>query len=282
MPPASPASTAPTDRAQYLAFAHTWAAAARLSAMPAERLERRVVRYFRRLVRRLEPAVVLEIGAHGAQFSRWAARHLPEARVTAFEANPYVHAKFADRLAGTRVDYRHLAVGPVTGEIQLHVPTEVRGQKRELTSRMASLGVHTKASGEVEVTVPSVRLADFLDLADGERIAAWIDVEGANGPVLESSGDVLGRLDAAYVEVELEETWEGQWLDTDVAVHLKQHGLVPVARDVKRPHQYNVVFVRDHLLDDGRTAADAAAALWGGPAENPENDADGVEGAEED
>jgi hypothetical protein len=128
---------------------------------------------------------------------------------------------------------------------------------------MASLGVHTKASGQVEVTVPSVRLADFLSLADDERMVAWIDVEGANGPVLESSAEVLDRLDAAYVEVELEETWEGQWLDTDVAVFLKGHGLVPVARDVKRPHQYNVVFVRDRLLDDDATTRDAAALLWG-------------------
>ncbi len=251
-----------TDRAQYLAFARTWAEAARLSPLPAEKLERRVIRYFRHLVLRLEPAVVLEIGAHGAQFSRWAARHLREARVTAFEANPYVHAKFAERLAGTRVDYRHLAVGPVTGEIQLIVPTEVRGQKRELTSRMASLGVHTKASGQVEVTVPSTRLADYLSLEGDERMVAWIDVEGANGPVLESSAEVLDRLDAAYVEVELEETWEGQWLDTDVAVFLKSHGLVPVARDVKRPHQYNVVFVRDRLIDDEATTREAAAVLW--------------------
>jgi FkbM family methyltransferase len=266
VPPAptdSPAATAATERAQYLAFARTWAAAARLSPLSPEKLERRVIRYFRHLVLRLEPAVVLEIGAHGAQFSRWAARHLRDARVTAFEANPYVHAKFEETLAGTRVDYRHLAVGPVTGEIQLIVPTEVRGQQRDLTSRMASLGVHTKASGQVEVTVPSVRLADFLSLGTEERMVAWIDVEGANGPVLESSAEVLGRLDAAYIEVELEETWEGQWLDTDVAVFLQRHGLVPVARDVKRPHQYNVVFVRDSLLVDEATTRDAAALLWG-------------------
>ena len=255
------APDAVTDRAQYHAFARTWLAAARMSDQPAAQLERRLIGYFRRLCRRIDPAVVLEIGAHEASFSRWAAQALPDARVTAFEANPYVHAKFADALAATRVSYEHLAVGPVNGEIQLNLPTEVRGKERKLTSRMASLGVHTLSADQVQVTVPSVRLDEYVDLRPGERAVAWIDVEGANGLVLECSTGLLDRIDAIHIEVEKEETWEGQWLDDDVAVFLRRHGLVPIARDAKRRHQFNVVFVRDHLVDDQATCRQAAAVL---------------------
>lgn len=249
------------DRAQYVAFARTWAASARMSAIDDDQLERRLIHYFKRLCQRIRPAVVLEIGAHEAGFSRWAAEELPQARVTAFEANPHVHAKFAERMAKTPVDYLNLAVGPVTGEIELTLPLEVAGKSRTLTSRMASLNVHTKASDSVTVPVQSTRLDDHLDLADGERVVAWIDVEGANDVVLRSGPDVLDRTDALHIEVEHETTWEGQWLDTDVAVHLRRHGLVPVARDHKRRHQYNVVFVRSSLIEQDPKITQQAAGL---------------------
>lgn len=259
----SPAShpSAAADRAQYLAFSRTWAALGRHCGVPRAEQQTRLVNYFRRLCRRAEPALVLEIGAHEASFSRWAARTLPDARVVAFEANPHVHAKYADELAETRVDYRHLAVGPVNGEIRLNVPTEVAGRERELASHMASLGRHTETVDQIEVTVPSVRLDDFVTLAAGERAVAWIDVEGASGVVLEGSSRVLDRVDAVHIEVERTTTWEGQWLDTDVAVFLKQHGLVPVARDLARSFQHNVVFARSHLVEQVATTKQAAALL---------------------
>lgn len=249
------------DRAQYLAFARTWASSARMSGLPSEEIEQRLIDYFRRLCRRVAPAVVLEIGAHEASFSRWAATELPDARVIAFEANPHVHAKFAAKLAGTGVGYLNAAVGPVNGQVELNLPLEVDGKSRKLTSRMASLAMHTRASDYVQVSVPSVRLDDHLELAEGERVVAWIDVEGANEAVLRSGPSVLDRTDAIYIEVERETTWEGQWLDSDVALHLRQHGLIPVARDIKRQHQYNVVFVRAELVDDVKTTRQAAQVL---------------------
>jgi FkbM family methyltransferase len=240
-----------TDRAQYLAFSKTWFNAIRLSETNRRDFETQVIDYFHGLCRKLAPSVVLEVGAHGAGFSRWAAEALPSARVVAFEANPHVHEKFAPVLEATRVEYRHAAVGPVTGEIELNLPREVRGRKRPVTSRMASLGMHTEASDTEQVQVPCVRLDDFFTLGEADRAVAWIDVEGANASVLQSGPDLLGRLDAVYIEVEREVTWEGQWLDTDVARHLHDHGLVPVARDVaQRNHQYNVVYVRGRLLED--------------------------------
>lgn len=248
---AAPDVSAATDRATYLAFSKTWLHTIRASETQRQDFEAQVVDYFKGLCRKLDPSVVLEIGAHGAAFSRWAAQTMPEARVVAFEANPHVHEKFADQLAGTRVEFVHSAIGPVNGEIVLNLPREVRGRPRPIASKMGSLGVHTDASDTEQVSVPCVRLDDAVTLEEGQRAVAWIDVEGANEPVLLSGPEVLDRLDAVYIEVENTETWEGQWLDTDVARHLRGHGLVPVARDVaRRGHQYNVVYVRDHLLED--------------------------------
>lgn len=251
------------DRSQYLAWSRTWEALTRSSPRGPKRIERRLIRCFRQLCQRIDPTVVLEIGAHEASFSRWAADKLPDADVRAFEANPHVHEKYAAELAGTRVDYRNLAVGPVNGEVHLNVPTEVWGRKRELSNAMASLGVNTDAEDTVQVTVESVRLEDHLTLREDDRVVAWIDVEGANEIVLTGSGEVLDRTRAVFVEVESEPIWEGQWLDSDVAAYLRSHGLVPVARDDFKPqrHQYNVIFARVADALDDQTIAQAAEVL---------------------
>ncbi len=251
------------EQAEYLAWSRTWEASARQSALTPRQVERRLIAFYRRLCLWIEPTVVLEIGAHEASFSRWAAASLSSASVQAFEANPHVYEKYADELSGTGVDYRHLAVGPVNGEVQLNVPRAVRGIERPLTNRMASLGVHTQAGDTLQVSVPAVRLDDHLSLGPEDVVVAWIDVEGANEPVLNSAGSVLDRLAGIFIEVESETTWEGQWLDTDVARFLRGHGFLPVARDVirGRPHQYNVVFVPARLARKAQTARRVARIL---------------------
>lgn len=251
------------EKAEYLAWSRTWEASARQSALTLRQVERRLINFYRRLCLWIEPTVVLEIGAHEATFSRWAAESLGSASVQAFEANPHVYAKYADELSGTGVDYRHLAVGPVNGEVQLNVPRAVRGIERPLTNRMASLGVHTEAGDTLQVSVPAVRLDDHLNLGPADVVVAWIDVEGANAPVLSSAGSVLERVAGIFIEVESETTWEGQWLDTDVAHFLRSHGFLPVARDVirGRPHQYNVVFLPAQQALQMQTAKRAARIL---------------------
>lgn len=264
MPPeTTPGPDEDVDRSHYLAWSRTWERLAETSPLRPRKIEKRLIGCFRQLCLRIEPTVVLEIGAHEATFSRWAAEHLPDAEVRAFEANPHVHEKYAAELAGTRVDYRNLAVGPVNGEVRLNVPTEVWGRKRELSNRMASLSANTDARDEVQVAVQSVRLEDHLTLAADDRVVAWIDVEGANEIVLTGSGAVLDRSRALFVEVESEPIWEGQWLDVDVAQYLRGHGLLPVARDNFKPHrhQYNVLFARPEDALDPRTLRQAAGVV---------------------
>lgn len=252
----------PAD-AHYLVWSRTWEAALRRGPLHPNQAERRLATLFRRLCRRIDPTVVVEIGAHQAGFSRWAAEEFPRARVTAYEANPYVYEKFAPRFADARFDYLHLAVGPETGEVQLNVPTVVRGKEHQLASRRASLAVHVDTDQQEQVTVPVTRLDDHLSVGAADRVVAWIDVEGANQGVLESGGAVLDRVEALLIELEPVTKWDGQWLDTDVARFLRGEGLVPVARDIAagRGRQYNAVFVRAAHAADEQTAQLAAAIL---------------------
>ncbi len=234
--------------AGYLYLAQLLASRAR--KLPRELVGARVEQAFRDLCLELQPTVSLEVGAHEAEFSRWLKSELPSTHCVAFEANPFVHDKFADGLDGTGVDYHHLAVSQVNGTVDLgiprrfHNPLRDRRFRKRRTSRMASLARHRYAERTETVPVPSVPLDDFVSVSDDDVVVAWIDVEGASGEVLTSGEKVLSQASLVYIEVENEQVWKGQWLDVDVARQLAECGLVPVLRDIQRPHQYNVVFAR--------------------------------------
>ena len=240
--------------AGYLYWANLLAHRAR--KMDRDVVSDRVEQAFLDLCRDLTPTLSLEIGAHQADFSQWIKREVPSARCVAFEANPYVHKKYAPRLADTGVEYLHLAVSQTHGTVELGIPRQFHNTDRDSrfakrrTNRMASLGTHRFAEETETVTVPSTPLDDFVSVADDDVVVAWIDVEGASGPVLSSGEKVLSRASLVYIEVESEQVWDGQWLDVDVARFLTGCGLVPVLRDVQRQHQYNVVFAAAGIAAD--------------------------------
>jgi FkbM family methyltransferase len=224
-------------------------------------IDRRVERFFRDLCRQVRPTVVLELGAHEAEFSSWAKRQFPEAQCLALEANPYVHAEHREALARAGVDYRLLAAAPETGTVTIHIPTGVGGRELTRTSRMASLVTHTGSHGDEAVEVPAVRVDDLLTPGPDDRLVVWVDVEGASEQVLSGGREVLGGAAAVYMEVERDLRWHGQWLDVDVARYFDQLGKVPVLRDIQRPHQYNVVFVDAELAARQEISERAARVL---------------------
>ena len=246
--------TVAPDSAQdagYLYLARLLARRAR--ELPRDLVGARVEQAFRDLCLELAPTVSLEVGAHEAEFSRWLKSEIPSAHCLAFEANPFVHDKFADGLDGTGVDYHHLAVSQVSGTVDLgiprrfHNPLRGRRYRKRRTSGMASLARHRYAERTETVPVPSVPLDEFVSIDEDDVVVAWIDVEGASGEVLTSGANVLSHASLVYIEVEKEQVWEGQWLDVDVANYLADCGLVPVLRDIQRRHQYNVVFAKAEL-----------------------------------
>jgi FkbM family methyltransferase len=244
--------------AAYVYWSHLLADRAR--KLPKELVGQRVEEKFRRLCLDLAPTLSLEVGAHEGTFSAWVRTALPDTRCVAYEANPYVHEKYADEHADAGVEYHHLAVSEVNGTVDLGIPRQLHNTRRgrrfdkERDSRMASLGQHRYAEETETVAVPSVPLDDFVSVSDDDVVVAWIDVEGASEQVLTSGRKTLTQASLVYIEVENEQVWDGQWLDTDVARFLAGCGLVPVLRDVQRKHQYNVVYLDAALATRPRIA----------------------------
>lgn len=197
----------------------------------------------------------IEVGACEASFSRWAASQKIPA--LALEANPYVHEKFSAEVIKSGVDYRHVAAGDGDGVARIRIPLDFRGTDRPKTNQMASL-LHNNGTKNFEtVEVQCVRLDAIARPQQADRIALWIDVEGASRQVLSGASDTLDRTLFLQIEVETRPFWEGQWLDVDVANFLEIKGFRPAARDIAKANQYNVVFFNPSRIDP-KAIGDAA------------------------
>ncbi|GLY03873.1 MULTISPECIES: FkbM family methyltransferase [Actinoplanes] len=200
------------------------------------------------------PALFVEAGAHEATASTRVKRRLPECRVIAFEANPYVHQYMSGlhdfRRAG--VEYRHEALADGPPEVTFRVVTDAEGLDDPRYHGFSSLNSrhHDQEQGVVYAnrTVPATTLDDVGAAVPG-RTSLWVDVEGAARQVLLGGPEFLSRCDVVLIEVEDVPFWRDQWLVADVVTELQRHGLVPLARDVEYDQQYNMVLASNRLLE---------------------------------
>ena len=197
----------------------------------------------------IDPDLFVEAGAHDGACARRARRLLTKARVVAFEANPHNHARFAARhdFAGLGVAYVLSALSDRDGPVSFKVLTADKHAAHGVHSGRSSLLTRADPRADYEtVTVPGVRL-DSLS-ADAGQAALWVDVEGASEKVLTGAGALLDKTALMMIEVESAPFWQGQWLAHDVLAHLMGHGLIPVARDFERKHQFNILFLSEGAL----------------------------------
>lgn len=192
------------------------------------------------------PDLFVEAGAHDGSGARRAKRLLPQARVVAYEGNPHNHARFAARhdFKGLGVNYILSALSDSDGPITFKVLTADQHSAQGVYSGRSSLMLREDPKAEYEtVTVPGVRLDNLAEA--GTRAALWVDVEGASEKVLSGAGALLDKTALMMIEVESALFWQGQWLVHDVLAHLMARGLVPVARDFERRHQFNILFMSE-------------------------------------
>lgn len=241
----------------------TWLQSVLGSRAKADRLEVTHIleRAFKSMVSQLAPKYVLEIGAHGAEFSRSVKERLPAARVVAFEANPDVFARHQGACKKAGIEYIQQCVADTPKSVRLRVPvSRIDGEQRWRTgSILVDLSKATSKFDFIEHEVSATSVDAYLGIEAGiASIALWIDVEGAVGAVLAGATRALDGCVAVYVEIGKQEHWRGQMLDRQVVERLGEHGLVPCLRDAPRDSplaQYNALFLHLEAVSDGAVAS---------------------------
>jgi FkbM family methyltransferase len=136
---------------------------------------------------------VLDCGANVGLASIWIKREYPQARVTAFEADPAIFAVLQRNLQRNNfgdVEAVHAAVWRDTEPITFRC---------EGTDSGAVDQVAAATPGTV-CRVPAMRLRDYLTSGSDVDLLK-LDIEGAEGEVLADAADALDRVHAIQVEV---------------------------------------------------------------------------------
>ncbi len=195
------------------------------------------------LLRRLEPALILDVGSRDGSDALAFRAACPRARVVAIEAHPQLAERMAKDpvLARERIEVRHCAVSDSDGEATF---TVYQGEKR-----LGSLMDPGERPVAEAIRVPTRRLDGLPGLVGAGRTALWIDVEGATYQALQGASRLLDSVILLHTEAEWEEAWAGQKLAGDLVALLAQHALVPVFTGMKRHiPQGNIVFARRELV----------------------------------
>lgn len=209
-------------------------------------------RFFFRVAGVVQPELFIEAGARNAVSSIRARRHIADARIVAFEANPLNFNRHAGnpKFKTSKVEYLHQALSDSDGEITFNIQI-VKGQE-SADGQGSILRRNESAEGSKPAKVAATRLDTFFEPKSFSSACIWMDVEGATKEVLLGAEKILPAVKALYVEVEDKQVWDSQWLSGDVSAYLFEHGLVPVARDYQSRYQYNILFLSAESLNDAR------------------------------
>ena len=205
------------------------------------------------LVYTLRPDLILDVGSMDGSHALLFRRLAPRARILAFEANPENFREMAAsrRLATARIETVQRVVSDRAGTTTFH--TLQMGGPADAWRKGASSIHHRVANSacqETPVQVESTRLDDFLS-ADtaAQRIAVWIDVEGAAYEAVSGLERITERVAFLQLEVETEPYWEEQRLQADVDGLLRRLGFVEVCSDARPGStQFNVLYVHSLVL----------------------------------
>lgn len=203
--------------------------------------------YFIRLCNVLQPDIFIEAGAHNAALSGRMRRYLKSARIVAFEANPenYENFKNARHIREHDIEYVNKALSDSEGTMTFNVIDDGRGH----ADKQGSLITRAEDTASRAIEVDALRMDSYIS-SDGGSIAAWIDVEGASGQVLQGMSDLFLNIDVVFIEVEDRAYWEGQMLANDVTRLFLRNGFRPIARDYQSRYQHNMIFLSENAVSN--------------------------------
>lgn len=188
----------------------------------------------------LQPTLAIEVGSYDADFSKAIRdRNIP---VYAFEASPDVYERFKNDMEG--ISYINKAITDYDGYVTFNIQNK---------NQAASVGHNGIKSGRWKtdsfVDVPCSSLDSYFASTENEKIALWIDCEGANKEVLEGGQRILSMTESIFIEVEHVQLWANIWTRSEVVHFLDIKGFALVNEYPAYPNQTNCVFVKKDLLN---------------------------------
>ncbi len=216
---------------------------------PKNSVETEFIRYIREKIS--EPHIILDLGSRDAIQSIDFSLIFPNAKIFAFECNPACLKKC---LANT-VNLKNIEIIPkavynkdtkVNFYSTITNKTGTSSLFKSNTKYESIFKIHQK-----KIEVEATRIDTWARERGLKKIdLCWVDLQGAEYEALDGLGDLIYDVQAMYVEVELQEIYEGQKLFNDVKDFLKKKGFTIIQFNTFKSKWWgNVVFLNDKLLN---------------------------------
>ncbi len=179
------------------------------------------------LLRRLQPSLVVDVGANRGQFALVSRHCCPDAIICSFEPLLGPGKIFRRVFAGdSKVSLHEAAIGPRTGTEDIHVSA------RDDSSSLLPIGWDQNRlfPGTAESGMESVRVGQLHDFVDAEDIVTpallKLDVQGYELSALQGCEEMLQSFSWIYVECSFIELYVGQALADEVIAWLRERRFV--------------------------------------------------------
>jgi FkbM family methyltransferase len=208
------------------------------------------------VLRRLEPAFVVDVGANRGQFALDVLAAAPRARVLSFEPLSSEADVYRKVMSGeNRVELIECGVSDESGRREMHVSGQADSSSFLAPTQLQTglfRGTGAIASASVDVVTLDEALHD-RDIPLNSLLK--IDVQGHELAVLRGAADSLLRFRWVYAELSFVEFYEGQPLADEIVAHLADRGFRLV--DLGRPVRHKDRAVQVDVLFEGRAPGDS-------------------------
>lgn len=168
---------------------------------------------------------VLDIGANTGQFAQMIGKLLPDAMIYSFEPLPDCYEELVSNFASrSKFKGLNLALGNETGQIQMN-----RNEFSLSSSVLPMDELHKKifpfAQTAVVQEVSIARLDDVVDSLElREPMLVKVDVQGFEDRVIDGGIKVFNQANVIFIELSIEQLYEGQLLFDGIYQKLKSLG----------------------------------------------------------
>lgn len=206
-------------------------------------------KYFFKLLESLNIDLLIECGANAAETSQKFTKDKNKNAI-AVEANPVTYSNVTALIQSNNIVTLCNALSDETGMMTLKVPIT-----NDPTNGASSLHFRNDEAEyntyQCEKTTIDIIMDSKNPFSKNSNTALWIDVEGHAYNALVGASKTLEHANTKliYVEVETKQFWENQKLASEIIRFLKKFNFTPVIRDLQTEDQFNLVFIKDNLVD---------------------------------
>jgi FkbM family methyltransferase len=209
----------------------------------------------------------LDVGSLDGREAFAAERYFPRVRCIAIEPNPrnieVIRAEIVRR--HSRIDLETFAVGNENGTTSFYARTPVSSNNYGASSILQfSKEAHNNQFVTSTIQVPIRRLDSIDAFYSYEKIALWIDVEGAGYHVLEGISGIAQKVQMVHIEAETKSLFHGEKLASDIIHIMSSYGFDLIGSNLDRSFhrpQGDMVFLRKHALSGARVKQ-ATLGAW--------------------